>query len=263
MHRIDTSTAKVDKFGVGKNGFTAGNPQTGELPTALDQDYFDSIQEEIAAVIEGAAIALVKGNRSQLLTAMKKLFLQPGNNLSEIVDTAVALNKLGGAPLASPTFTGTPKGPTATAGTNTTQLATTAFVQALIAGFLKTSNNLLEIATAGAAAQLAARSNISVYSRSEVDGKVLGVGQSWIGFTSAQRQNNVNYTNDTVRPIMVSVSSGTAAVSRMIVDGVTASNVLVTGASGGNLLIGSLVIPAGSVYQFNSPTSAVAWAELR
>jgi hypothetical protein len=33
------------------------------------------------------------------------------------------------APLASPTFTGTPAAPTATAGTNTTQLATTAFVQ--------------------------------------------------------------------------------------------------------------------------------------
>jgi hypothetical protein len=32
------------------------------------------------------------------------------------------------APLASPTFTGTPAGPTATAGTSTTQLATTAFV---------------------------------------------------------------------------------------------------------------------------------------
>jgi len=34
----------------------------------------------------------------------------------------------GAAPLASPTFTGTPAAPTASAGTNTTQLATTAFV---------------------------------------------------------------------------------------------------------------------------------------
>jgi hypothetical protein len=33
--------------------------------------------------------------------------------------------------LASPTFTGTPAGPTASPGTNTTQLATTAFVQAV------------------------------------------------------------------------------------------------------------------------------------
>ena len=34
------------------------------------------------------------------------------------------------APIASPTFTGTPAAPTATQGTNTTQVATTAFVQA-------------------------------------------------------------------------------------------------------------------------------------
>lgn len=36
------------------------------------------------------------------------------------------------APLASPTFTGTPKAPTASAGTNTTQIATTAFVDTAI-----------------------------------------------------------------------------------------------------------------------------------
>lgn len=38
------------------------------------------------------------------------------------------------APLASPTLTGTPAAPTAAPGTNTTQLATTAFVQAAIGG---------------------------------------------------------------------------------------------------------------------------------
>ena len=37
---------------------------------------------------------------------------------------------LGAAPIVSPTFTGIPAGPTASAGTNTTQLATTAFVEA-------------------------------------------------------------------------------------------------------------------------------------
>lgn len=38
------------------------------------------------------------------------------------------------APLASPEFTGTPKAPTATAGTNTTQVATTAFVGTAVSG---------------------------------------------------------------------------------------------------------------------------------
>ena len=40
------------------------------------------------------------------------------------------------APLASPTFTGTPKAPTAAAGTNTTQIATTAFVQTATSSFI-------------------------------------------------------------------------------------------------------------------------------
>ncbi|MBK0095279.1 phage tail protein [Erwinia sp. S63] len=74
MHRIDTSTAQVDKFGSGKNGFTGGNPQTGELPTALDADYFDSLQEELAAVIEAAGITLDKNKNNQLYTAIKSQF---------------------------------------------------------------------------------------------------------------------------------------------------------------------------------------------
>ncbi|EOT0476470.1 phage tail protein [Salmonella enterica subsp. enterica serovar Kiambu] len=56
------------------------------------------------------------------------------------------------APKASPTFTGTPKAPTPAAGNNTTQLATTAFVQAalttLINGAPATLDTLKEIAAA-------------------------------------------------------------------------------------------------------------------
>ncbi|EFM9943863.1 phage tail protein, partial [Escherichia coli] len=53
---------------------------------------------------------------------------------------------------ASPTFTGTPKAPTPAAGNNTTQVATTAFVQAaltaLINGAPATLDTLKEIAAA-------------------------------------------------------------------------------------------------------------------
>ncbi|MGC0901028.1 carbohydrate kinase [Pantoea agglomerans] len=81
MHRIDTSTAQVDKFGAGKNGFTGGNPQTGELPTALDADFFDAVQEEIARVIEAAGLTLNKTNKAQLLAAMNTL-VGPGRLLN-------------------------------------------------------------------------------------------------------------------------------------------------------------------------------------
>ncbi|AJJ21041.1 glycine-rich domain-containing protein [Yersinia intermedia] len=90
MHRIDTPSAQIDKFGAGKNGFTRGNPQTGVPATALDDDYFDAIQEEMAGIVEAAGITLDKTNRDQVLVALKKLFLQSGNNLSEIKDAGLA-----------------------------------------------------------------------------------------------------------------------------------------------------------------------------
>lgn len=58
------------------------------------------------------------------------------------VDTKLALK----APLASPTFTGTPTAPTAAASTNTTQIATTAFVQQEI-GSLASMTYRIETAT--------------------------------------------------------------------------------------------------------------------
>jgi hypothetical protein len=110
MHRIDTSTAQVDKFGAGKNGFTGGNPQTGELPTALDEDFFDSIQEEISGVIEGAGIVLDKTEKTQLLSAIKKITLIPSNKFSEIkalgaAAQLAAIQNLGLTPTGKQTFT--------------------------------------------------------------------------------------------------------------------------------------------------------------
>lgn len=84
MHRIDTSTAQKDKFGAGKNGFTRGNPQTGTPATDLDDDYFDSIQEELAAIVEASGAALDKSKRNQVLTAMKALLLSREHPFADI-----------------------------------------------------------------------------------------------------------------------------------------------------------------------------------
>ena len=66
--------------------------------------------------------------------------------------TLPTLVSLGAAPLASPTFTGTPAAPTATGGTNTTQVATTAFVRAEVAALVASAptslDTLNELATA-------------------------------------------------------------------------------------------------------------------
>lgn len=87
MHRIDTPSAQKDKFGVGKNGFTRGNPQTGTAATKLDNDYFDSIQEEICGVIESAGIALDKTKRTQLAESINKLI---GNSKAPAASTTMA-----------------------------------------------------------------------------------------------------------------------------------------------------------------------------
>jgi hypothetical protein len=121
MHRIDTSTAQVDKFGAGKNGFTGGNPQTGELPTALDETFFDSIQEEICAIIEGAGVTLDKTKNAQALAALKLLFQPLKENLTALAGLTGAANKF-------PIFTGA--GAMGLADIST--LATTAALAALL-----------------------------------------------------------------------------------------------------------------------------------
>jgi hypothetical protein len=56
-----------------------------------------------------------------------------GTNTTQLATTSFVVTSY--APLASPTLTGIPKAPTAATGTNTTQIATTAFVQASMGSF--------------------------------------------------------------------------------------------------------------------------------
>ena len=92
MHRIDTPTAQKDKFGAGKNGFTAGNPQTGTPATDLDNDYFDMLQEELAGVVEATGVDLDKSKHNQLLTALKSLLLSRAHPFADIkADGAAAI----------------------------------------------------------------------------------------------------------------------------------------------------------------------------
>lgn len=62
--------------------------------------------------------------------------------LSNQTDLQAALDAK--APNASPTFTGTPAAPTAAGGTNTTQIATTAFVQAALTALVNAAPGTLD-----------------------------------------------------------------------------------------------------------------------
>jgi microcystin-dependent protein len=75
-------------------------------------------------------------NTSAAIASTKLAFAPTGNIAATTVQAAIEELDTEKAPLASPTFTGTPAAPTATAGTNTTQVATTAFVSIATAGIV-------------------------------------------------------------------------------------------------------------------------------
>ncbi|EKN3596653.1 tail fiber protein [Yersinia enterocolitica] len=146
MHRIDTPTAQTDKFGAGKNGFTRGNPQTGVPATALDDDYFDAVQEELAGIVEAAGIVLDKTNRAQLLTAIQHLITLGIPDLED-----ASLTKKGIVKLSNET------------NSNSEILAATPkAVSDLGALLLKISNNLSEIKDAGPAAVAQTLANLGL-----------------------------------------------------------------------------------------------------
>lgn len=82
--------------------------------------------------IQDAIIDLEQGGTITVDSALSSTSENPVQN--KVIDQALGAK----APLASPTFTGTPKAPTAAAGTNTTQIATTAFVKTAIDNQLST-----------------------------------------------------------------------------------------------------------------------------
>lgn len=151
---------------------------------------------------------------------------------TEVAVTAEVLNSVPTlAPLESPQFTGIPLAPTAAPGTATTQIATTEFAAALVAG-----QSL--------------------------------VGRKWQSVT-ALRGPNIDYTNDTGGPIDVSVSgrsTSTSCTMQLLVDGVGISEVYYSLSAGSASIGGAIsaeVLP-GEVYRISVSSFDISiWAERR
>jgi hypothetical protein len=94
------------------------------FPTALDS--FPSAATLASHTLQSDPHSALHGNLGDALAALEAKVGVDGSSVPSSLDYLLSLK----AALASPTFTGTPSAPTAALGTNTTQLATTAFVLA-------------------------------------------------------------------------------------------------------------------------------------
>lgn len=107
-----------------------------------------------------------------------------GHAIADVTGLQVALDSK--APLASPALTGTPTAPTAVAGTNTTQLATTAFVRAEVAALVDAAPSALDTLNELAAA-LADDPNFAASVTTSLAGKAdIGHGHNIADVTGLQ-----------------------------------------------------------------------------
>lgn len=158
------------------------------------------------------------------LTGIKNSLLNSFPNITAAVTASV--DQLNGV---SPVFTGTPTAPTAANGTNTTQIATTAYVLAQL--FV---------------------SQIT---------QQLGYSQTWTNVTASRASGN-NYTNGTGRPIQIlfRLSSASSSTLSFTVNGQAMPSLA---AVGGAQSI-SFIVPPTQTYSVTWTNGAsVVWTELR
>jgi hypothetical protein len=128
------------------------------------------------------------------------------------------------APRASPTFTGTPLAPTATAGTNTTQIATTAFVNSA----------------------------------------AIGIGQTWQDVSGSRVANTTyqNTTSSPIM-VYIAITSSTARPVQVSVDNTTWIDVGRLQASDQNVRYAEFIVPPNHYYKIDGSATISVWSELR
>lgn len=126
----------------------SSNPAAGDAVSAGD-DHLRLIKSTVKATFPNVSGAVTATHTELNILDGVTSSTAELNILDGVTATTAELNYVAGvtsaiqtqvnakAALASPTFTGTPAAPTAAAGTNTTQIATTAFVQTERIGSLK------------------------------------------------------------------------------------------------------------------------------
>ena len=83
MKRITTATKAVNLFGVGKDGFTSGNPNSQLAPTQMSAAWCNGVQEEIATGIELSGQTLNPADFKQLAKSIPYLAGHPTPGLAD------------------------------------------------------------------------------------------------------------------------------------------------------------------------------------
>jgi len=224
-----------------------GNP-TAPTPLAGDSDTSIATTAFVANAVSAAG-GLLPSNNNPLMSGTAS----PGTGTSASRDDHVHPSDTSRAPLASPTFTGVPAAPTPATINNTTQIATTEFVQNVVAGiggnFLTKTNNLSDLSNT-----TTARANLGLASKSQFDTACTDGDFAFLNsdniFTTKQQFNAglvEKYSAVAVSTIDCSLAS---VFSRTI--------------SGATSLLVSNVAPAGNVSSFileltNGGSATVTW----
>lgn len=128
--RVNDSTTVNGAHGSGYGDIYFNNQRA--VPAWLFWDTTCSCYLKLGSGSGGSStfVGLTDGPGTFSGNTLRYMRVNTGGTALEYRTAANVLSDIAGAPLASPTFTGTPAAPTAAVGTNTTQLATTAFARA-------------------------------------------------------------------------------------------------------------------------------------
>lgn len=188
---------------------TQANASVAYLTAATASTIYATIASPALTGVPTAPTAAAGTNTTQIATTAYAFAAasSASANANAVANTALALK----ANLASPTFTGTPAAPTAALGTNTTQIATTAFVESRFDTTTintQTASYSLLLADAGSTIEMnvASANNLTIPLNSSqafpigttIDVIQYGAGQTTLvatsGVTVRSKENNLKLT---------------------------------------------------------------------
>ena len=141
----NTGTSTSANIGINQSALQITESQVTNLVTHLAAKETPAGAQSKADTAQAAAISAAATDATTKANTAQSAAISSANSYTDTVASAKA-------PINNPTFTGIPSAPTATSGTNTTQIATTQFVSTAVANLISSAptalDTLNELATA-------------------------------------------------------------------------------------------------------------------